>query len=237
MLQDQERRLLSDQIQQTSVVLKELDQAPDPERASQFSVFVPVQMLNEIFKKADGLYFDPPEIKDARIVLESLRTNFDAGLPYVDFTVYACYRPNKPGTLCRDSTKVSLSTIAFVHIEPQSGGTVPDQALVSVEIVDVVPNIKVGIFQFSLRGFVKNLIQANLQKLISEKVPKAAIPLEASTHIAYSTGPLPLNIKTPRDDSYILGNMTAPSISRDVSARVTSAIFLKDGAHLFIAAQ
>src|SRR5260370_24433344 len=133
LLQDQERRLLSDQIQQTSVVLKELDQAPDPERASQFSVFIPVQMLNEIFKKADGLYFDPPDpnLKDVRIVLDSIRTQFDAGMPYVDVTVYACFRPNKPGSLCRDNTKVSLRTVAFVHIEPQSGGRVQDQPLVS----------------------------------------------------------------------------------------------------------
>jgi len=74
MLQNQQRKLLSDEIQQTSVVLKQLDQTPNPERANQFSVFIPVQILNEIFKKADGLFFDPtdPNLKNARIVLESL---------------------------------------------------------------------------------------------------------------------------------------------------------------------
>ncbi len=231
----QESRLLRDQIQQTSQVLTQLDRTPDPERANQFSVFVPVTMLNEIFSKADDLYFDPsdPNLKNVRILLKKFRANFDAGLAYLDFTASACTRPTNPANVCGDIS-ITLRTTAFVHIESQAVPTVPGQATVSVEIMDVVPDVKIGIFDFKLRGFVRELIKVELARLVSEKVPKMFIPLETGTHIAYQGTPIETNIPTPRDNSAILGNLITPSLGKDLSLQVNTALFLKDGAHIYM---
>lgn len=229
----QQSNLLTTQIQQTSRVLTLLKTTPDPEHASHFSVFVPIQMLNNVFAQADNLYFDPPDIKNTRIVLNQFRTHFDAGLPYLDLSASACTISNKPGPQCGD-IKVTLRTTAFVDIEPVAAQGLPGEATVSIQIVDVVPDVKVGIFDFALRGFVQNLIKVNLSKLVTDHVPKMTIPLQVNNHLAYAGGAVPADIPTPRDSSAILGNISTPSLSKDVSLNVGSMLFLQDGAHIFL---
>lgn len=242
----QQANLLNAQIQQTSQVLAQLKKTPNPESASQFSVFVPVAALNEVFSKADGLSFEPQNLNNVRIVLNQFRANFNAGcssgsmpcvsaLPYLDFSVSACTLPPRAGSPCGDIT-VTLQTTAYLDIVPQSVNGLPGQATVSVQIVDVVPNVQIGIFDFALRGFVQQLIKVNLAQLVAQNVPPMTIPVQINNHIAYKGGPIPANIPTPNGGSAILGNILTPSFAKDVSLQVQSILFLPDGVHMYLLA-
>jgi hypothetical protein len=232
LLREQELALLKSQVAQTDAALKEFAEIGNPEASSQLSTLIPATLLNSVLDKFDRTIIDPPgpELKDVRIIVEKIRTNFDAALPYVETTISACTRPSGAGE-CGD-LKVSLRSTAYLEFTVNRT-TPPLNATLHVRLVDAVPSVQVKWWQFQLQGFVRRLIKAQLAQLIAAKLPGVVVPLETAFNLAFAAGKYRVVIPGP-SGGRLYADLATPGLNERVNLKVFRLLFLKDGVHLFM---
>ena len=94
---------------------------------------------------------------------------------------------------------MTLSTTAYIGITDADIAGTGAAATFRVYVTDVVPSVKVGLFDFTLRGFVKKLLQAGLTQFVQDHVPALTVPLETKIPLRFPAhGSGALNPNTAR---------------------------------------
>jgi hypothetical protein len=235
-LNQQETDLLRAQIQQSEETAAMLAATPDPEVGSQFSVFIPANLLNDLLKGAAKKTFTmtDPNFKDITVRIDGISTAFDRGLAYLTVGVTACKTPTSPGQDCA-KPEVSLQTTAYLGITDSDIAGDGKSATLRVRIVDVVPSVKVGWFDFTLRGFVRRLLKAGLTQFVQDHVPALTVPLETRVPVRFGAFDQRVAIPGPRGgNSQLEGQLRTGGFNQDFVLKLRHPLFLSDGVRLYL---
>ena len=235
-LTQQEIELLRAQIQQTDDTAAMLAATPDPEIGSQFSVFLPATLLNDLLKVAAGKQFplNDPNLRNTMVRIDEIKTDFDRGLAYVSLSATACKMAAAPGTGC-GTPAVSLRTTAYLGISDAEIAGNGASATLRVHVVDVLPNVKLSLVDFTLRGFVRDLLKAGLTQFVQDHVPTLTVPLETRLPVRFAAVDQPVRIPGPRGgDSRLEGRLRSSGLAQDLVLKLKRPLFLRDGVRLYL---
>jgi hypothetical protein len=194
-------------------------QNPNPEITSDFSFFISLEKINEILSGADGFRKDISQIPGAFIHIDSIRVKFDCGLPDVEINAWA----GKKKSNCR----IDLRMFAFIEIK--SAANDPDKAVIKFHLEDVCPIATWYFLRFKFRGFVKDLIQLEINEYLSS-LPELSFPLKLVVPINISNRVEQLDFSI--GDQRIIGDVKIPGIEGKKTLYITRTLFHSDGVHV-----
>lgn len=192
---------------------------PNPELQSHVSVFVSKSAIDQVLSAADNFETPIPEISGATFHVVSIRSNFRDNFPLVNLKCWA-----KKGNL-----RVDLSV--FAEISTISNTKDPSKLVFKVNVIKVVPDVKIGFLKFRLWWFVRNLIHAKLNAVIAT-LPEFSVPLR--TDFAFDAAPSSQPMEIRGDDGKITGTLDLPGYSVVGQYSLDQVLFLEDGVHVFL---
>jgi hypothetical protein len=201
--------------------VKALLSSPNELNASDIQVFIGKGVINSALQSIGTIDVAVPSLGDATLRLSDASVAFTNGYPAVNLKVQvrSAQRNISAGAV--------VSAVLFLDTAP----TALANKTLQVSLTDIAPEISLGFFDFSLKGFWKDLTAAVVQKRLAE-LPAFSLPLNASLPLSgggTSTVTMPTG-----NGSTVTGNLIAPSISANVGLKLAHALFLEDGLHLFL---
>jgi hypothetical protein len=188
-----------------------------------FQVFLSNDVLNQALKQIDAVDVPLRELDDAVLTISAVQTAFSNGYPALDLKV-TVKSPKR-------SLNAQAVASAWLFLDVAPGGSINNSTF-RVVLKDIAPAVSVGFFDFSLKGFWKDLAALAAQEKISN-LPSFSVPLTAQTPFAFG-GTSNLTFPTG-NGSTVSGVLTVPTISGAASLALKHALFLEDGVHLYLA--
>lgn len=224
-LQLQEELRLRTQFDALTSLERVLETADDDRLVgSQSSVFVSDELIDGLLMAADGISFPAPGLDDVEIHVERVRTEFTTAVP----------RLRLEATASHSGLRVSLelSILAMLALEVDPADT--RDALLKIYVEDMVPIAKWGPFSGKVRGFVRNLLAVEAQRLADE-LPTVTIPLrqEVDVNVPAATR----QVSMPMGSGELAGNLAIAGFDTAFVVRANHVVFLEDGLHLFLAVE
>lgn len=221
LLKKQKLQVLTNEQQYLVDLDKTLSATPNPEVTSQTSVFISGKTLDKILAAADNVQVPIQQIKGAVFHVDNVRTEFRDNFPIVTIKCWA----SKPNI----KTRVDLVVSAELQPELQPGP--PPSLRLNINIIRVVPNVRIGFLKIRLWWFVRDLVHAKLNNFVAG-LPKFDLPLRQD--FAFDAPPKSLPERIPTPDGYIDGNVDLPGYSVHGAIKIDRLIFLRDGLHVLI---
>jgi hypothetical protein len=203
-----------------TAIKRALAASPDLKAGTIAEAFVSTSAINQVLAGADGRDFSLPRTPDTIIHLVSIRAAFGDGYP----------RLRIEATARRGSTQVRLSIEAYLQAVIDTADL--DTAEMKVRLIDVVPDVKTGSFEFNLRGVARDVVKAKLYEYES-RFPSFTIPLRREFRIDEAGGPQDAIV--PIGGSKVPVRITRPAISDSPALRAKRIVFLSDGIHVLLA--
>lgn len=181
------------------------------------SLFLSDDVINGVLKGADGVSVPLPEVKDASITVNSIRTDFKLGYPLLKIDATA-----KKGDFAL--SVVGVARLIPAVLAPEAGK--PAQLELKIHVDSLVPRAQWGIFDFRIQGFVRELAHVT----INDKLRAAGVirfPVETN---------IPLNVPAKQTTVSFTGATVAvstPDLSLNGKATITNVIALPDGLHVY----
>jgi hypothetical protein len=107
-----------------------------------------------------------------------------------------------------------------------------DSAEMKVRLIDVVPDVKSGSFEFNLSGVAKDIVKARLYEYESS-LPSFTIPLRREFRIDQAAGTL--DAVVPIGGAQVPVTILRPAVSDSPALRAKRIVFLSDGIHVLLA--
>ncbi len=214
-VKQQHLALLDAEVSYLTDVNSLLTRTPDPERNSTFGIFVSASTLDGVLKAADGYEAPIPSIKNAILRVNSIRTQFDNGLPALAIDAEA------------RRAQLRIKVIINVEIQPQFENT---ELRLVAHVRSAVPQASWKWYQLGTYVFVNDLLKTTLDSW-AKALPVMSIPLNQSFALKVPTTVLPTT--APTQGGSVDGQVTIPGLTGRQIIAVEKVLFLKDGVHLF----
>lgn len=179
------------------------------------NLFLSVDALNTLLAGLDGAEMPIPGISNAVLHLKTIRTDFSYGYPSLIVDALAI----------KEDAGITLQAIVVAELDSKVNPKNPDELTMHVHLVSLVPQASWSIFDFKLRGFVRDLAQVKIQDKF-DSLAEFKLPLSQGFG-------LPLPAKTiPMALPGMVGNMITPDLSLHTKVSVEYVLVLPDGLHV-----
>ena len=198
---------------------RQLAASPDLKAGTIAEAFVSTAAINQVLSGADGRDFALRRSPGTIIHLASVRAAFEDGYP----------RLLVDATARRGGTEVRLRMEAYLQAVIDTADL--DSAEMKVRLIDVVPDVKSGSFEFNLRGVAKDIVKARLYEMSRACRPS---PSRSGASSGSIRRPAP---STPSSRSAAPGAGHDPAAGglQLSGARAKRIVFLSDGIHVLLA--
>jgi len=199
---------------------RQLAASPDLKAGTIAEAFVSTAAINQVLSGADGRDFALRRSPGTIIHLASVRAAFEDGYP----------RLLVDATARRGGTEVRLRMEAYLQAVIDTADL--DSAEMKVRLIDVVPDVKSGSFEFNLSGVAKDIVKAKLYEYESS-LPSFTIPLRREFRIDQAAGTL--DAVVPIGGAQVPVTILRPAVSDSPALRAKRIVFLSDGIHVLLA--
>ncbi|AQH00430.1 hypothetical protein A9R05_15630 [Burkholderia sp. KK1] len=180
------------------------------------SIFVSKNLLDSGLKGMAGVVMPIPDVPNATLTIKSVTAELKLGFPLV--------------TVDAEATKkdigLTLRVVGTARLETKIDPAVPPQLTVSLRLEELVPRAQWGIFDFEVRGFVKDLINAKASKKLGE-VAKFQVPIATDIPLALPARQMPVSF--PGVNAVV----TTPAMAVTGQVVVSRVLVLPDGIHVY----
>ena len=221
LLKKQKLQVLTDEFKYMSDVDQLLTGTPNPEVLSQTSVFISKKTIDQVLSAADNIEIPIAQIKGATFHVDSVRSDFRDNFPILNIK---CWAEKK-------SLKLRVDLSVYAEIEPVLSSKDPSKLLLKVNVIKVVPDVRIGFLKFQLWWFVRDLIHAKLNNFV-DGLPEFSVPLRSG--FAFNAPPKTQPMRITSDDGYVDGNLDLPGYSVNGALTLDRVLFLRDGMHVFV---
>lgn len=220
-LQEQREKAELEQLGQ----LKGLLTANNSPLDTDIQVFIGKDFLNQILQNIGQVNVPIPELGDTVLSISDAKIAFSNGYPAVSLraTVESAER----------KIKADVMTSAILLMDVGAGAL--DNSTVRLVVTGIAPTIKMSFFEFSLKGYWRDLANMAIQDKI-KNLPKFSLPLSDAMPFSFGGAPMSLTFPTGNGSS-VTGNLVTPKIASNVSGTLRHTLFLEDGLHLYLTAE
>ena len=199
---------------------RQLAASPDLKAGTIAEAFVSTAAINQVLSGADGRDFALRRSPGTIIHLASVRAAFEDGYP----------RLLVDATARRGGTEIRLRMEAYLQAVIDTADL--DSAEMKVRLIDVVPDVKSGSFEFNLRGVAKDIVKARLYEYEFEP---AVLHHPAPARVPDRSGGRHPRRRRPDRRRHGAGHDPAAGGLRLSGARAKRIVFLSDGIHVLLA--
>jgi hypothetical protein len=191
--------------------------APAPELTGPGSVnlFLSVDALNTVLAGLDGAEMPIPGISNAVLHLKTVRTDFSYGYPSLTVDALAV----------KEDAGITLQAVVVAELESRVDPRSPDELKMRVRLVSLVPQARWGVFDFKLRGFVRDLTQVKIQDKF-DSLAEFKLPLSQGFRLPLPARSIPMALPG------MMGNLNIPDLTRQARVSVDQVLVLPDGLHV-----
>ena len=179
--------------------------------------FVSGKSVNDALSGLAAMKIELPNTSGATLTINKVSVDFRTGFPglKVDATI--------------ERSGLSVSAFLAARIDAQVNEKKPDVLSLNIHVDALVPEISWGMFDFRVRGFVRDIAQSKLADMVNgpSVLARVTLPLTSQFTVNVPSFSVPMDLPGARV------SISAPALGITVKTQIEKIIFLRDGIHVF----